>query len=518
MQSVGSVARPNNTKLLLQQQGRNNRALGGKAAAATTAATFGINFYNDTPNIELDLDTFEIYALKRLKVLRKLEQFKTSKLSRDELRIKVKQVMDEEDLIGGTILDETSHFILRLSYCQTEHLRRWFLLHECDLLKIRLQLLSHEQLGKLVESYLGIKPIDNERKEELRPQLLLQSSVTGLQTSNNSSGFLISASEFQRTQFFSVPFTKALDLIAKRECYLEGGQAYISQNKVEAILVGQFRAQLSRQLSTLQQDVSLDTSLQHDPEGSRVYPLLKNLSRCLVHKEQTSVTDYTMNGGAALSASTVGSHVSSMPLCMREMHNGMKKQGKLKFFGRLQYGLFLKGAGLDLDNALAFFQRHFTKVTGEQFQKEYSYNIRYQYGKEGKRKSHDPYSCAAIIHGNAPSTSGDYYGCPFKHYDVDSLASSLQGLSMQDKNEVLALKKEGHFNLACHKHFIVQHPRALELSSEVPLDNIGNHPNAWFRASLAYKAATSSATMTTESPPKAANQEAKPAATVSPMV
>ena len=424
--------------------------------------------------------------------------------------------MDAEDLVSGTVVDETSHFILRLSYCQTEDLRRWFLLHESDLMKIRLQLLSHDQLGKLVESYLGIKPISKEKKEELRPNLLLQASALSM-GSSASNGMLISASEFERTRFFAVPFTQALDLVSRRECYLEGGQAYISQNKVEAILVSRFRAQLSRQLAHLQSHVSLDTTLQHDAEGSRVYPLLKNLSRCLVHKEQSE--DYSMNGADALTASSVSSHVSNMPLCMREMHKGMKRHGKLRHFGRLQYGLFLKGAGLDLDNALAFFQRHFTAVTGEQFQKEYSYNIRYNYGKEGKRKSRDPYSCTGIIHGNAPATSGDFHGCPFKHYDEEHLSTLLQqGLTLQDRKEILALKKEGHYGLACHKHFVAQHPKALELSSEVPMDNIGNHPNAWFRASRSYQSATTSTPSVTESPPKAQlSVDSKPTATVSPL-
>lgn len=44
---------------------RKNRAAAKKAESPSS---FGINFYNDTPTVELDLDTFEIYALKRLKV------------------------------------------------------------------------------------------------------------------------------------------------------------------------------------------------------------------------------------------------------------------------------------------------------------------------------------------------------------------------------------------------------------------------------------------------------------------
>ncbi len=52
----------------------------------------------------------------------------------------------------------------------------------------------------------------------------------------------------------------------------------------------------------------------------------------------------------------------SMPLCMRHLHNSLKREHKLKHWGRLQYGLFLKGAGLSMEDALAFFQIEFTKV------------------------------------------------------------------------------------------------------------------------------------------------------------
>ena len=104
----------------------------------------------------------------------------------------------------------------------------------------------------------------------------------------------------------------------------------------------------------------------------------------------------------------------NMPLCAKFMHKQLKTEHKLKHWARQQYGLFLKGAGLSLEDALMFWENHFSKVMShDEFMKKHSYNVRHNYGKEGARKDYTPPSCNKIILGAAPEP-GAYHGCPYR--------------------------------------------------------------------------------------------------------
>jgi DNA primase large subunit len=243
-------------------------------------------------------------------------------------------------------------------------------------------------------------------------------------------------------------------------------------------------------------------------EQGRIAPLLK-----AVHHVSTSASvnpqQHALDAVGNLTASSIDSVlVPHMPLCMQQIHKGLQRDGKIRHWARLQYGLFLKGAGLSMEESLRFFQAKFHALTSpDQFNKEYAYNIRHMYGKEGKRANYTPYSCTKIILGNAPPvTREDHHGCPFRHCDDANLSRLLwdhvklhnsktaatappmvapDAANRAAIQEILQLKRANHYQLACVKHFELLHPTNSR-SKHASTAEVGNHPNAWLAASVAY--------------------------------
>jgi DNA primase large subunit len=166
---------------------------------------------------------------------------------------------------------------------------------------------------------------------------------------------------------------------------------------------------------------------------------------------------------------------------MQNLHEGLRKDSHMKHGGRMQYGLFLKGVGLGVEDALAFWGKAFSKkFTPEDFLKKYAYNIRHNYGKEGNRKDYTSYSCVRIIGGTTPGP-GDYHGCPYKHWDQLQLKTTLgrMRLTTGAVEDIMASIKTKDYQTACRKQFDARFQGA---------DNgpVGNHPNAYTEQALAF--------------------------------
>jgi len=79
-------------------------------------------------------------------------------------------------------------------------------------------------------------------------------------------------------------------------------------------------------------------------EDSRLIPVLENLSQGFVAGISTEWTNATGPGSASeIKAEMVDDLARKhFPMCMRSLHENLRRDHHLKHFGRLQYGLFLK--------------------------------------------------------------------------------------------------------------------------------------------------------------------------------
>ncbi len=162
-----------------------------------------INFYQTPPSAELTLDEFELFALDRLMVLRKIEDarargFKWGEL-RDCIAGALRQYMRVNSLSTNVEAeirkDLVSHFILRLAYCRTEDLRRWFITQECALFRFRLEELTPVGMASFIrKNGLMLEAISADEKASKKSLLL---SVPGA-----------SVLDFDRTTYFKIPFTQ----------------------------------------------------------------------------------------------------------------------------------------------------------------------------------------------------------------------------------------------------------------------------------------------------------------------
>lgn len=116
---------------------------------------------------------------------------------------------------------------------------------------------------------------------------------------------------------------------------------------------------------------------------------------------------------------------------MRIMHDHLKTAHHLKNNARLQYGLFLKGIGVTLEDSIEFWRTELTKkedINEDKFNKTYLYHINYNYGKVGRRVNYRPLGCNKLI--TEPVGPGEVHGCPYKNMDTDNLTNKLLALKI----------------------------------------------------------------------------------------
>ncbi|KAJ2782559.1 DNA primase subunit pri2 [Coemansia javaensis] len=396
-----------------------------------------LSVYAEPPALEVSVEEFETFALDRLQVLRAIEDAQLRAKGDDDARRRVAEALDRHlplhtnrsrlparQLMAERRKDHVSHFILRLAFSRTEELRAWFLRYECALLRHR------------------FREADAAERQELLAAARLQ--LTQIPPGARAAVLGEAADRFYAPgdQLFEVGFERVLDLVARSQVVLRAGRAYVPQSEVATLLAHEFRQRLARALAVCAK------ALPQMGEDERLVPVLHSLSNQTARREYRSAA-----AAGAVSADSVDALAPAFPLCMQHLHAQLAADRHLRHGGRMQLGLFLKGLGLDLQEALVYWRRAFAAMTDDQFAKGYAYNIRHNYGMEGRRADYAPYSCHRIITTNPPGP-GDHHGCPFRHFAPERLRAALHrdGLGDADAADVAALAAAGHCQVACTRH------------------------------------------------------------------
>ncbi|CAN0907619.1 Probable DNA primase large subunit [Linum grandiflorum] len=415
--------------------------------------------YRSAPALEVRLEEFELYAIDRLKVLTGISDGLSRGKRPEEMEKLVSELwksnMRHPQASEVSNKDIISHFVLRLVYCRTEDLRKWFLSMETTLFRHRFRLQNADaQRALLSEFHLPYKAVSAEEFEVIFSSCLY-ADVTLLL-------FFFAADAI----FYKVPFEEVPELVAGRRVFLRLGYAYVAMSQVVSLVATQFRSLLSKALTLTNRKW---ISSIREQERDRLTPIVEALSTSYLGPDYSQGREL---GDISLKDIDIVAK-SSFPLCMSHLFDKLREDHHLKHWGRMQLGRFLKGVGLKLDDALAFWKAEFSqKVGAERFDKEYAYSIRHNYGKEGKRMDYAPYSCQKII--SLTPSVGDHHGCPYRHFSQDNLRAALckMGVGSSGVEDVMDKVRNKHYQLACTLTFEAIHGCQNDAGI--------NHPNQYF--------------------------------------
>lgn len=198
-----------------------------------------------------------------------------------------------------------------------------------ELFKLKFRWLAPNEIQRFLDIWnLDYSPISEEEAIENKEGIC-----------DSLSGAAISL--FSSMEFYKVHFTEVPDLVAKRRCFIRGGFAYICTQDLISIVAGRQETCITNGLESASETIP---RLEAD---DRLAHFLKNLNTSYTGK------DYSLNSKQLVPIECIDQlSIKSFPLCMRQCHESLRTHHHLKHNGRMQYGLFLKGIGVTLEDAL----------------------------------------------------------------------------------------------------------------------------------------------------------------------
>ncbi|KAK6355262.1 hypothetical protein TWF696_004377 [Orbilia brochopaga] len=483
--------------LRLARKQRRGNVIGGTIKDSGLPYPTRLNFYDKPPRDEVSLEEFEQWAIDRLRVLGEIETCLFRNNTPAEIDATLKRLLDKylplasnhsipenersnpkrfAGLTAERRKDHYSHFILRLAFARSEDLRRRFTRVESILFRHRFTTDDTRERHEFMSALqLDAHAVSDSEKAQYADELKAVLAATTRTQPEKA------RAQFEAESYVKVEWDRVADLVESRRIFIRGGMAYVPSGALVSLVLAEFSNKLDEAL------IATARLLPRLDEDDRLIPILNHLSKGFSAPEYNSAAAPTTLSGEAITAAQIDSLKAHFPLCMRNLHSALRRDKHLRHFGRLQYGLFLKGLGLSIDEALVFWRQAFSKFTDEQFNKEYRYNIRHSYGLQGAGRNYSPYSCQQILMDHPPGT-GDAHGCPYRHFSVDNLMMAMEsqmGISGDEKSVLSGVRQDvgaKKYHLACNRVFEHLHERELKREKEAGggVRETIVHPNEWF--------------------------------------
>ncbi|KAF4554106.1 Eukaryotic and archaeal DNA primase large subunit-like protein [Elsinoe fawcettii] len=443
-----------------------------------------MNFYAIPPTGDISIEQFEEWGIARLKVLAELESCSYRSRTPEETASYMSSILTKHLPLSSNTSrsssldlerkrDHYSHWTLRLAFSATEELRKRFARLETQLFKLRLQQDDARERRAFIES-LGLdwSVVSDAEKEELG------------ETLRNATGWR----RDEEQAWFKVPFEQVTELVETRRCLMRAGTAYVHVREQLGMVVAEFGRRLEAGLELASR------ALPRMDENDRLAPILTHLSKSFTAPDAAYAEGEGSIGDAtAITARSIDELVRFFPLCMQNLHRELRRSSHLKHYGRLQYTLFLKGLGMDMNECIVFWRQSFKLVTDEKFKKEYTYNIRHAYGDVGgdanrRGRGYSPYNCQKLLTEALPGT-GQHHGCPYRTFAPDQLIPLLNATGISDQATLKGVREDvtkQRYHIACNRVFEYKNKEQLKkvkdqgLWPASELDTI-LHPNTYFK-------------------------------------
>jgi len=239
--------------------------------------------------------------------------------------------------------DHYSHWTLRLAFSATEDLRKRFARLETQLFKLRLNQDDARERRDFIDSLnMSWETVTDDEKADFGEQLRAATSVWKGEEDN----------------WFKVDWERVPDLVESRRTLLKMGKAFVHVREQTSMVVSEFSRQLEAGLEMAAR------ALPRMDEDDRLSPILTHLSKSFTAPETAYSADASsISDSTAVTASAVDALSKFFPLCMQNLHRELRKNSHLKHFSRLQYTLFLKGIGMDMNECITFWRRSFKLMT-----------------------------------------------------------------------------------------------------------------------------------------------------------